>query len=451
MFNLFQKKPKVKVGNSQSPAATQEKKKAGSPLAGFVGGFKKLNSMDRKQAYTWGGIGLVILVSLLMLAGISSKDDPEDFSDFESRGYDLANMPFSSDEAEQYLLAAKYPDMQGKTGGLYSEESKQARQEKEAEEAGKETEENFSSGGMTSGGGYYGGGGYHGGGGRRSGSPTTVNTMNSASLKGASGSAMSGTFGPKGDFSNFRSQDKASGSALPTNRGSGSARKALYQTAQGSRAAAGLKDGKSLNAKKALMGGNIQGADAFAATGNGVDLRRLGGQGLDTDAPMESADLGNLGNELEGQTEEAEDEITNDEDECSVDPWKNGKCFGQWLKQLGADMIRKFTETIVTNATNLWMDNWRQNNQANRYAEATVNAQCMGESSCNREEIRARARADYFRYGNGNGNGNGNGGGNGGNTTPTTTTPTTTTPTTTTPPSTTPPSTTPPAGGGSGS
>ena len=37
-----------------------------SPLAGKV--FKKLNHMDKKQAYTYGGIAIVVLVALLTLA-----------------------------------------------------------------------------------------------------------------------------------------------------------------------------------------------------------------------------------------------------------------------------------------------------------------------------------------------------------------------------------------------
>ena len=140
MFNLFNKGPKVRAGKP-----TQEEKK--KPVVGMVGGksarpanvlgdaWKKLQKMDRKQAYTFGGIAVVALVALISIASMGGQD-PEDFNDFETRGYDLANMPFSTDEAEQYLLASKYPDMNDKShAGLYSKSEKEARQAEDAAEA----------------------------------------------------------------------------------------------------------------------------------------------------------------------------------------------------------------------------------------------------------------------------------------------------------------------------
>ena len=372
MLNFFQKKSKVKAGK---PAAQsdKEKKPAVSPLAGLKGGFKKLNSMDRKQAYTWGGIGLVMLVCLVMLAGVSSHKDPEDFAEFETRGYDLANMPFSDDEAEQYLLAAKYSDMQGKTGGLYSEESKAARQAEDAEEMDQIESEAQSalSGGGAGGhsGGYYGGYGAGRGSGRAgAGSPTKINQMNSAGLKSASGSGMSGSFGPSGDFSNFRSQNKGSGSALPTNRGGGSARKALYQSAQGSRAAAGLKDNKMLNAKKAMMGGNVKGSDAFMVDSNGVDLSKLDGANLDTNAPDSSGDVGGL--------PEAAEKAYNDTKDKAEKAKENTE------KSLGRQLLELLLNTLTTNLVNLgtqWLG--IQMGVAEKQAASSASGQVQGNTS----------------------------------------------------------------------
>ena len=106
--------------------------------------FQKLNKMDRKQAYTIGAIVLVCFVALLTLASFLGNAEDTSFEDFNTRGYDLAQMPFLNDEAEEYLLASKYPDMQGNNSTmLYSAAEKEARQEEDAaaqEEAAGEEE-----------------------------------------------------------------------------------------------------------------------------------------------------------------------------------------------------------------------------------------------------------------------------------------------------------------------
>ena len=83
--------------------------KASSGVAGKV--FKKLNHMDKKQAYTYGAIGVVCLVALLTLASVAGGGADDSLDNLNARGYDLAQMPFLNDEAENYLLASKYPDM----------------------------------------------------------------------------------------------------------------------------------------------------------------------------------------------------------------------------------------------------------------------------------------------------------------------------------------------------
>ena len=321
MLKLFQKS-RVKVGKQTQVDATAKKdgdKKNKKALAGFSNAFKKLNNMDRKQAYTWGAVALVALVGLTLLFS-AAGDDPEDFSDFETRGYDLANMPFSTDEAEQYLLAAKYPDMQDQpSAGLYSEEEKEARQAEDAAAEDYEDTRSSSSdydryGGGSSSSGYYGSGSGRGGGRR---TPTVVGQLGKAERATAGGSAMSGRFGPSGDFSNFRTQEKGYDKKPTQTAGSGNARKALYQAAMGSRAAAGLKNDKMLNAKKAMMGGNVQGSYAFADENGAVNLGAAGGLGLelDTNAPVSSADLGGVDDALQDAADDASDDAKDDEDE----------------------------------------------------------------------------------------------------------------------------------------
>ena len=65
--------------------------------------FQKLNKMDKKQAYTWGAIVLVCFIALITLASFMGKADEASFEDFNTRGYDLAQMPFLNDEAEEYF------------------------------------------------------------------------------------------------------------------------------------------------------------------------------------------------------------------------------------------------------------------------------------------------------------------------------------------------------------
>lgn len=279
--------------------------------------FQKINKMDKKQAYTWGAIVIVAFVALLTLASFMGDADDASFDNFNTRGYDLAQMPFLNDEAEEYLLAAKYPDMQGNNSTmLYSAAEKEARQEADAEAAEEAAEEaatedaSTDMGGSYSSGSGYSGGGYSGGGGTSA--PTQVGQLNSASINRASGSGVSTSWGaPRGDFSPYKSQEK--GSEMPVQLKNQDARRALSQFAQASRAAAGLKDSKGANAKRALMGGHVQGSEAF--TEGGVDLRKSGGLALDTNAPVSTADLSNLDKAVADAAKDGKDDKDDAEDD----------------------------------------------------------------------------------------------------------------------------------------
>lgn len=257
--------------------------------------FQKINKMDKKQAYTWGAIIVVCFIALVTLASFMGDAEDASFDGFNTRGYDLAQMPFVNDEAEEYLLASKYPDMQNNGSTmLYSQQEKEARQEADAEATAEEnggTEEASSSSDSSESYRGYSGRGYSGGAGAGTGAPTQVGQLGAASMGHAGGSGMSGSFGaPRGDFSPYKSQEK--GSEIPVQLKNTDARRALAQFAQTSRAAAGLRDNKNANAKRALMGGSVKGSEAF--TDSGVDLSKTGGLALDTNAPVSSADLGNL-------------------------------------------------------------------------------------------------------------------------------------------------------------
>lgn len=271
--------------------------------------FQKMQKMNKKQAYTIGGIVVALFIALLTLASFMGDAEETSFDGMNTRGYDLAQMPFVNDEAEEYLLASRYPDMQGNNSTmLYSSSEKKDRQEEDAKQAEEKAAEDGakeaqSGADSSTGHGYGGRGGYSGGRGG-AGTPTQVGQLGSASMGRSGGSGVSATWGaPRGDFSPYKSQDK--GSEIPTTQlKNQDAKRALAQFAQTSRAAAGLRDGKSANAKRALMGGRITGSEAF--TDSGVDLSKTGGLALDTNAPVTSADLSNLGDKVSEQAKQAE-------------------------------------------------------------------------------------------------------------------------------------------------
>ena len=316
--------------------------------------FQKMNKMDKKQAYTWGGIIIACFLALMMLASFLGKAEDTSFDEFNSRGYDLAQMPFVNDEAEEYLLASKYPDMQNNGSTmLYSNEDKEKRQAedaKNAEEEDSQLEEDSasddSSSSQTSRP-YYGGRGGSGGG---SGSPTHVGTLGSASMGRAGGSGVGGSWGaPRGDFSPYHNASK--GEEAPAQFKNTDARKALYQFAQTSRAAAGLKNDKGVNAKRALMGGGIQGSEAF--TDSGVDLSKAGGLQLDTNAPVTTADLSNLGDKLKNESEKAKDAKKEAEEEFAENMEED---FWDRLLATCLESVINFAGQLVTEGLNWGMD-----------------------------------------------------------------------------------------------
>ncbi|MBO5911828.1 MAG: hypothetical protein J6Q05_06635, partial [Elusimicrobiaceae bacterium] len=272
--------------------------------------FEKLNKMDRKQAYTIGAIAVVSIVALLMLISAATSTNDDSFEGMAARGYDLANMPFATDEAEKYLLAAKYPDMQENGSTLlYSAEEKQARQEEDAQstqedkawESNNNTEwDNNTSAARSDNGGYggYRGGGYGGSGRGGRGGRTEIGQLGTANMAHSGGSGVNSTWGPTGDFRQFKGREDR-GNGAPVQLKTGDARQALAQFRQGSRAAATFKENRMTGARKALLGGNVTGSEAI--TKDGVDLSKLqnGGLTLDTDAPPSSTDLDNLDKKVE--------------------------------------------------------------------------------------------------------------------------------------------------------
>jgi len=93
--------------------------------------------MDRKTMYVWAGCLLVFIFVLFALFSVmgGGKGDvkPDDFSNMNPKAFDLAQLPFANDAAEQELLS-KYTDLDGNLpeSTLYSPDEKAARQDADA-------------------------------------------------------------------------------------------------------------------------------------------------------------------------------------------------------------------------------------------------------------------------------------------------------------------------------
>lgn len=275
--------------------------KASSGVAGKV--FKKLNHMDKKQAYTYGAIGVVCLVALLTLASVAGGGADDSLDNLNARGYDLAQMPFLNDEAENYLLASKYPDMKNNNiSALYSPADKKERQAEDAKEA---AESAASAGAAADSSGSYNsssyGSGYTGrrrGGGQ--GTPTQIGSFSaSGSMASASGGNTSATYGGtmRGDFSPFQRDSKGNEAPFkPQN-----AKQALTRFNAASRAAARGAN-KAVDSRKALLGSNVEGG--FGTDSNGVPLGESKGVNYDE---AESADLSGLDDTMAEKAQESRD------------------------------------------------------------------------------------------------------------------------------------------------
>ena len=338
--------------------------------------FEKLNKMDRKQAYTVGAIIVVAVIALLML--VSSLDTEDNsLEGMNPRGYDLAAMPFVNDEAEKMLLASYYPDMRenGSTLLYTPLEREQREQADQVEYELVPIEENGTAGNTdqtaqqeqagsaeaASGSGRGSGRGGRGTGAGRT--PTEIGKLTSANVTTSGGSGVSSFWGPSVDNRGLNGQ---TGTVAPAQLQTGDARKTLGQFRAGSFAANRLRDNKMANARKAMMGGNIQGSQAFGK--NGIDASKLGGLALDTSELPKTTDLGNLDDAVDNAVKEREKQ---EEEEDKLSFWE----------QLGQDLLRQAASSLVDSITSGIGDSikgWMNGNKASRTAGKQATAERMG-------------------------------------------------------------------------
>ncbi len=300
--------------------------------------FDKLNKMDRKQAYTIGAIAVVSMVALLMLVSAATSTNDDSFEGMAARGYDLANMPFATDAAEQYLLAAKYPDM--KENGstlLYSAEDKAARQKDDAQAAAEENtsaDETVSdydantSAARSDNGGY---GGYSGGRGRggRSGK-TEVGQLGTANMAHSGGSGVSSTYGPTGDFRQFKGREDR-GNGAPQQLVIGRNKEAAaFRTA--SMQAARAKGNQITAQRKAVQQLSVTGENP---TTTGPTINPNGGFQIDDGALPSTTDLDNLDKQVAEAAKKAEEKK---KEEAKLSFWE----------QLGQDLLRQAATSLVS-------------------------------------------------------------------------------------------------------
>lgn len=323
-----------------------------SPLAGKV--FKKLNHMDKKQAYTYGAIIIVALVALLTLASVAGSGPDDSFDDLQGRGYDLAQMPFVNDEAEQFLLASKYPDMRNNNvNAIYSKEEKEARQAEDAQN--EETQETASSGESSSGGytGYS-----RGGGSGAARTPTQIGSFSpSGSMATASGGNTSATFGGtvRGDFSPFQREDKGKEAPFvdPNN-----ARQALARFNSASRAAARGAN-KARDSQKALFGSHVNGTGGFDS--NGVPLKGTG-SGVNYEA-SDTPDLSGLDDTMQERAADAREKA---QEQQLAEEESLGRMFLEGMMNMALDLGKKFLSNKI--------DQWSAQSQYNSYSKGMFGA-----------------------------------------------------------------------------
>lgn len=333
--------------------------KASSGVAGKV--FKKLNHMDKKQAYTYGAIGVVCLVALLTLASVAGGGADDSLDNLNARGYDLAQMPFLNDEAENYLLASKYPDMKNNNvSALYSPQDKKDRQEEDAKEAAEsgaaDTSGSYNSSSY--------GSGYTGRGGGGRGTSTQIGSFSSSgSMASASGGNTSATYGGtmRGDFSPFQRESRGNEAPFkPQN-----AKQALTRFNAASRAAArGVN--KAVDSRKALLGSQVEGG--FGTDSNGVPLGESKGINYDE---AESADLSGLDDTMAEKAQEARDKK---EAEKLADGQSFWSMLGGKLLDMGLNLAQQWAGNKINQL--------EANAQAGRSAKADAIAK-LGEDAKN--------------------------------------------------------------------
>ncbi len=105
-------------------------------MAIITGNKKSKAAQDKRQAYTWAACIMVAVFVIAIAAPLLSSGSKSE-EDYRARAYDLAQLPFNNDAAEEALLAqAQYSDIPKNDliNSIYSKEDKAERQATDAVE-----------------------------------------------------------------------------------------------------------------------------------------------------------------------------------------------------------------------------------------------------------------------------------------------------------------------------
>ena len=320
-MSMFKRRSQIIAGTSKKDS--EKRKKLFEQISSA---WNQFDAKDQRIVYTWGAMILVVIVVMFLVIPLfHTAPTAVDFSEYDTHAYDLADMPFTSDEAEEYLVSAKYPELQeARREGIYSQEQKTERQAADQEAAARQKEymqqqaaaqqqassdklnpqvEGYqvaSNGGATPTG-------------------TPIEKLASASFKTASGKGITGVFGASSGAINSKNQqnkDEGTDATSDDEHGINDAKEALFRMSRDSRAAAGLGGDKETNARKALVGGGVTGNKAFMADSAGVELDSLSGHGLDLDPELlAGADAGELDKRIQKAIHKSKDEKEKEETE----------------------------------------------------------------------------------------------------------------------------------------
>lgn len=403
----------------------------------------KLNKMDKKKAYTYGAIGVVVLILVVMTASFLGNAEDASFDGFDAKGYDLATSPFVTEGAEDFLIASQYPDMKENNAEvIYSKAQKEARQqeeEEEAEESSSDRDDDSSSGSSyrPRRRGYSG----RGGGGGGSGASTQIGQLGNATMSRGTGGGVNNSWGSaRLDTNPFRTHDRAKDPITTLKKDD--ARRALTQFARTSVAGAQLKEGKALNMKRALQGGELAGG--VTNSEGALDLSKMPDLLVDAGAPG-STDLSGLDDNVNDAVDDNKDDEDDDDAEAEKTFWENlldglkdafieglKSGISSWMKGKADSLTDTSTET--KNLKEQAKDNWNATDftkdgfesacpgcDYDNYTTWKKNHEGESFKSYWRDELNKGGRSSYThtyssnkRNGGGSSGGGGSGGGNGG-------------------------------------
>ncbi|MBP5403630.1 MAG: hypothetical protein J6Y17_00890 [Elusimicrobiaceae bacterium] len=338
--------------------------------------FEKINKMDRKQAYTIGAIVVVSVVALLMLISAMTGGEDGSFEGMKARGYDLANMPFATDEAEKFLLANAYPDMRENGSTLlYSAAEKEARQEADeqaaeeyAYEGSMEGAEASSDSGdaSTDRGGY---GGYGGGGSGRRGGRTPTKTemgqLGAAGMASAGGTGVSATWGPTGDFRQYKGREDR-GHEAPAPLVIGKQKEAAAFRTASAQAIRGKGDRAMTDQKKALMQLSLDGQNPVPTA---PTIGSTGGFQIEDGALPHTTGLENLDKKVAEAVKKAEKQQKEEKRE--------------WWEEMLIDLAKQAASSLVASVMDGVGDHvkgWINGNSASRAARTQYATEQSGKS-----------------------------------------------------------------------